>query len=156
MSAILRELFLPNLGEALANHNESRTDPGHESAVFRLLEFAAACTPLDMDQGPASPSINRTNITLLEPQRTGLQHVPFNASLLSSVSSGGPGCQPGFQRGVAPCQKRSRQALGGVNFSQDHLAAGIRWNCPGKSFTDLPRLWMEAYLAEPILQQRKG
>lgn len=81
------------------------------------------------------------NITLLEPQCTGLQHVPFNASLLSSVSLAIPDASLVFS-GESTHVKSVREAMGdGFTVAWRSEFGGI---VRRDSVTDLPRLWMEA------------
>jgi len=94
------------------------------------------------------------NITLLEPQCTGLQHVPFNASLLSSVSLAIPDASLVFS-GESTHVKSVREALG------DRFAQMVTWRSEfggivrGESITDLPRIWMAAYRLSQYCRKEK-
>lgn len=81
------------------------------------------------------------NITLLEPQCVGLQHVPFNASLLRAVFLALPGAKMVFS-GESTHVASVRQALGDTM-----PALKIGWRSDfggivrGESLAGLPRLW---------------
>lgn len=85
------------------------------------------------------------NITLLEPQCTGLQHVPFNAALLRTVSLAIPDANLVFS-GEAEHSASVRQALEGSlpgqNISWQTAFGGI---VRGESVAGIPRLWSDAF-----------
>ncbi len=84
------------------------------------------------------------NIALIEPQCTGLQHVPFNASLLESIALAIPEASLVFS-GESTHVERVREALG-KGFSQKLiLRSGFGGIVRNESAADLPRLWFEAW-----------
>lgn len=84
-------------------------------------------------------------ITLLEPQCTGLQHVPFNAALLRTVFLAMPGARLAFL-GEEAHVASVRRALGDSSRVQD-----ISWQTAfggivrGESIGGIPRLWSAAF-----------
>lgn len=95
------------------------------------------------------------NITLLEPQCTGLQHVPFNAALLKTASLAMPGANLVFS-GETEHAAAVRQALEGTCRDQN-----ICWQTAfggivrGESVAGIPRLWSDAFRLRQYCKKEK-
>ena len=95
------------------------------------------------------------NITLLEPQCTGLQHVPFNAALLKTVSLAMPDANLVFS-GEEEHAASVRRALGG--FLPDQK---VTWKTAfggvvrGESVAGIPRLWSDVFRLGQYCQTEK-
>jgi hypothetical protein len=95
------------------------------------------------------------NITLLEPQCTGLQHVPFNASLLKTVSLAIPDANLVFS-GEFEHVASVRRALGGFLPGQK-----VTWKTAfggivrGESVAGIPRLWSDTFRLGQYCQKEK-
>ncbi|MCX6971996.1 MAG: hypothetical protein NTV93_17840 [Verrucomicrobia bacterium] len=85
------------------------------------------------------------NITLLEPQCTGLQHVPFNAALLRTVSLAMPDANlvfSGESEHAASVRRALEEFLPGQNITWQSAFGGI---VRGESVAGIPRLWSDAF-----------